>query len=177
MEDRSVQQSQSATNDWIIAPLCEGTLILVVGVVGLLSHSALLFSSLGATAYEQIEKSRSRSARPYNIVVGHLVGIFCGFGSVALLRVWSDPSVLSTHSMTAGRVWTAVVAVAFTVLLNTVIKAQQPAACSTSLLVALGSFSNFYGAMLMVGGVIVLAIVGEPLRRMRIRTTDPATLH
>ncbi len=168
--------NRPAPNDTIIAPLCEGVLILCVGVIGLLAHSALLFSSLGATAFEQIEKSRTKSARLYNVVIGHFVGIASGFAAVALLRVWSQPAVLSTHTLPAARVWAAILAVCLTVFVNQLIKARQPAACSTSLLVALGSFSSIRQAMLLVGGVLAIALIGEPVRRWRVRTTPPDSL-
>ena len=162
--------------EWAIAPILEGTIILMVCAVGLFLRNPLIFSSLGATAYEQIEKSRSKSARPYNIVVGHLAGLAAGFASVALLNVWHDPAVLSVHQLSAGRMWAAVLAVVLTVLVNQLLKATQPAACSTSLLVALGSFSSWRDAMLIAGGVLLIVLVGEPLRRLRIRTTAPETL-
>jgi len=148
--------------DWLIASVCEGTIILLVCLFGWLLSSPLIFSSLGATAFEQIEKSRTRSSRPYNIVVGHLVGLGSGFVSVAVLGVWGDPAVLSSHQITLGRIWAAVLAVMLTVALNQILKATQPAACSTSLLVALGSFSNVHQALLIVGGVLAIAVIGEP---------------
>lgn len=163
--------------DWLIAPIFEGVLILLVGVIGLAMHSALLFSSLGATAYEQIEKSRSRTARPYNIIAGHIGGIIAGFVALAILNAWAAPEVLSAHYMTSQRVWAGVIGVALTVLVNTLVRAQQPAACSTSLLVSLGTFQTLRISLTVVGAVILLAILGEPLRRLRIRTTDESRLH
>jgi len=163
--------------DWVWAPICEGSIVLVVCAVGFLTRNALIFSSLGATGFEQIEKSRTPSARPYNVVVGHFAGIAAGFAAVSMLRVWHDPAVLSTHQLTAGRMWAAVLAVVFTVSVNQMLKATQPAACSTTLLVALGSFSNWHQAGLLMGGVITIAVVGEPLRRLRIRKTAASTLH
>jgi HPP family len=174
-EERTAEH-HSARMDWITAPICEGAIVLIVSGVGFLLGNPLIFSSLGATGYEQIEKSRSKSARPYNIVVGHFVGLGAGFAAVAMLGVWQQPAVLSAHQITAGRIWASVIAVVLTVAANQLLKATQPAACSTTLLVALGSFSSFRDAMLIVGGVILIAIVGEPLRQIRIRTTSPNTL-
>ena len=163
--------------DWLWAPVCEGLIVLVICVVGFLIRNPLIFSSLGATVFEQIEKSRTPSARPYNVVVGHFAGIAAGFAAVAILRVWHEPAVLSAHQLTAGRIWAAVLAVVLTVIINQQLKATQPAACSTALLVALGSFSNWRQAGLLIGGVITVAAAGEPLRRLRIKTSPPSTLH
>lgn len=177
MSNGQTSVHKSPPFDWIVTAICEGTIILIVGGIGLLTRNALIFSSLGATAFEQVEKSRSKSARPYSVVLGHLSGIVCGFASVALLRVWKEPAVLSSHELTAGRLWAAVLAVTLTAAVNQLMKATQPAACSTTLLVAMGSFSGLHQAFLLVAGVLAIAFIGEPMRRLRIRTSSPETLH
>jgi hypothetical protein len=177
MESVGISGHPTPAVDWLIAPICEGLIILVVGLIGLLTKNPLIFSSLGATGFEQIEKSRSASARPYNIVVGHMVGVVSGFAAVAMLGIWNDPVVLSSHQLSAGRVWGAALAVVLTVAINQQLRATQPAACSTSLLVALGSFNNWHHVAFVLGGVLVITAVGEPLRRLRIRSTGPEKLH
>jgi len=161
----------SSPKELIIAPFCEGLIVATVGLVSIVTRNALVFSSLGATAFEQVEKSRSKTARPYNIVVGHFAGIACGFAAVVLTNAWGSPVVMSTHELDLHRLFAATLAVALTVFVNLGLGATQPAACSTSLLVSLGSFSSWRDATLLIGGVIVIALIGEPLRRLRIRTT------
>ena len=53
--------------------LLEGGLLFFVGAIGLALNLPLLFTSLGPTAYEQIEKPAEQSAHPYNIIVGHMI--------------------------------------------------------------------------------------------------------
>lgn len=72
-------------SELLVAPICEGLIIAAVCLVSIMGKNALIFSSLGATAFEQIEKSRSKTARAYNVIIGHFVGIACGFVAVGLL--------------------------------------------------------------------------------------------
>ena len=83
--------------DYFWAPLAEGGIILFAGLIGMLIGKPIVFSSLGPTAFEQVEKPTSPGAHPYNVVVGHLIGILAGFAGLALFHAWQAPVVLSTH--------------------------------------------------------------------------------
>lgn len=152
-----------------IAPLLEGGLLLVIGVVGLAIRQPLIFASLGPTAYEMVEKPESPSSRPYHIFAGHMIGLAAGFAAVAMLHAWSEPKVLSSGAMTATRVWVCVVGAALTVFFTLLCKAGQPAALATNLLVCLGSFETLHDAFLVAGAVALLIVLGEPIRRLRVR--------
>ena len=65
--------------DLLWATLGEGGLILVLGAIGWATKQPLIFASLGPTAYEFVEQPQLKSARSYNIVVGHLIGMGAGF--------------------------------------------------------------------------------------------------
>jgi hypothetical protein len=65
--------------DLLWATLGEGGLVLAVAAIGLATNQPLIFASLGPTAYELVEQPRLPSARPYNIIVGHLIGLGAGF--------------------------------------------------------------------------------------------------
>ncbi len=69
--------------------------------------------------------------------------------------------------------WAAVFAVAITTLWNLLAKASQPAACATTLLVALGSFQTFHRALILMLGIIAIVVVGEPLRHLRLHFGPP----
>jgi len=152
--------------DLLIAPLCEGLLLFVVGLVGYLTHKPLVFTSLGPTAYELIETPRRPSARPYNVIVGHLIGVACGFAALALTHAWHSPSI-SSGTVTMQRLGAAVLAAALTVLLTLLVKATQPAALSTTLLVSLGTLQGRADALYIMAAVVLMTITGAPLRRWR----------
>ena len=125
--------------DDLWAPFWEGALILVVGVTAWASGHPWLFGSLGPTAYELAEKPHLKSARLYNVLVGHFVGLGCGFLGVALLSAWGEPMASGTTFIPFARLGAAVIAVVATTFINLELASGQPAALGTTLLVALGS--------------------------------------
>jgi hypothetical protein len=154
--------------DIFIAPVCEAALLLVAGSAGWVLHQPLLFSSLGPTAYELIEQPDRPSARPYNIFVGHLIGVLSGFAGLFAAHAFGAPGV--TTGVVAGpRIGAAVFAATLTVLLTLLLKAAQPAAVSTSLLIALGVLQQRQDGFVIMGAVILLLMCGEPLRSWRLR--------
>jgi len=157
--------------DLFIAPLCEAVLILVAGVAAWTLHKPLIFSSLGPTAFELIETPERRSARPYNVIVGHLIGVLCGFAALKLTHAWSVPAV-STSSISILRVWAAVLAALLTVLGTLLARAQQPAALSTTLLIATGSMQRLEDGVNIMLSILLVTAAGEPLRRWRMRSKE-----
>jgi len=55
------------------ATLGEGSLILAVALVGFTTYHPFVLASLGPTAYEQVETPERPSARPYNVILGHIL--------------------------------------------------------------------------------------------------------
>ncbi len=115
-----------------------------------------------------------RSARAYNIVVGHTVGIACGFAAVAVTHAWYLPTTNANAYPTVARVCAATIAVFATVLLNLLLKSGQPAALATALLITLGNMQTSASALWIFVGVLIITVVGEPIRRVRLRALQSA---
>jgi hypothetical protein len=160
--------------DSIWAPVSAAGLLLVVGALGLATGRPWLLPSLGPTAVLQAENPAHPSARAWNVVVGHLGGLFAGFLGVALFRAADAPVVLVDHVLAPERVGAAVVAVALTVAFGVLLRASHPPAAATTLLVALGSIATLTDALNLMVGVLLIAIAGELLRRFRLERTAPA---
>jgi HPP family len=159
----------------------EGALLLVIAATGWATRQPLVFASLAPTAYELVERPRDRSARAYNIIVGHFIGLGSGFLALYLMHAWNAPNVPLTGIVTPARIWAVVVAAVLTTVGTLVLRAGQPAAIATSLLVALGSMQTGRDAFAMVMAILLIAAIGEPLRRIRMkvmtevrRSTAPA---
>lgn len=152
------------------ATLGEGSLILVMAAIAWAAQQPLIFASLGPTAYELVEQPRLRSARTYNVIVGHFVGLGSGFLALYIFHAWSAPSFSS--GLTAPRVFAAVVAATVTTLLNLILRASQPAALATTLLVSLGAMQTRRDAIAIIAGVLIVALIGEPIRRFRLKYTE-----
>ena len=155
--------------DLIWAPFWEGVLILLAGATALWSGHPWLFSSLGPTAFEIVEKPKQDSSRTWNVIVGHFIAIGCGFAGVAAAGAWDVPAVNAHSDVAVARLWAATVAVVLTVVFNLLLKAGQPAAMATALLISLGTMQTAYAALWIAAGVCIIAIVGEPLRLLRLR--------
>jgi ABC-type Fe3+-siderophore transport system permease subunit len=151
-------------------------LILVVSLAAWLSRQPLIFASLGPTAFEQIETPKRPSARPYNVIVGHLIAVIAGFAALYLTHAWSAPIVSAGH-VTLSRVEATALSAALTVLGTLLARSQQPAAISTTLLVSLGIMQRWQDAVVIMVAVLLMTAAGEPLRRWRARDPeldDPA---
>jgi hypothetical protein len=153
--------------DLLIAPLCEAALLFIAAITGWAVHQPLIFSSLGPTAYELIETPERKSARPYNVFVGHVIGVLSGFTGLYAAHAFNTPGTSSTVLL--PRVGSAVLAAALTVFITLAMKASQPAAVSTSLLIALGVLQTWQDGFVIMGAVVLMLICGQPLRMWRLR--------
>lgn len=154
----------------LIAPISEGALILIAGIVGWAAHQPLVFASLGPTIYEIVETPKQPSARPYNVVVGHLIGVLAGFVAVYIILGWGAPPV-SALGVPLTRVWAATLAALITVLFTLLVRATQPAALSTTLLISLGLMQTWAQGGIIMGGVVLITLLGEPIRKMRLQSS------
>ena len=170
------EKNKSAFLTWVAkiptalwGPVVAGILMLVVGLIGFASGRLLLCPSLGPSAFEHSEQLKENASRFYNTLMGHMIALGAGFLAVALVNAWDAPPVLSTHTLTLARVGAATLAVALTLAAVTLARASHPPAAATTLLVALGSFRTGGDALTVFLGVLVLALLGEVARQVRIR--------
>jgi HPP family len=157
--------------DLFWATVGEGGLVLALAAIGWLMQQPLIFASLGPTAYELVEQPQLPSARSYNIIVGHLIGLGAGFLAVYVLNAWAAPNVLATGVVSASRVRAVTISAALTTLVCLLVKAGQPAALATTLLISLGAMQTRRDAAAIIVGVLLIAAMGEPMRRFRLRRT------
>lgn len=158
--------------DLFWATLGEGGLVLALAAIGWAAKQPLIFASLGPTAYELVEQPQLRSARSYNIVVGHLIGLGAGFFAVYVLNAWTAPNVLSAGIVSPQRLWATTIAAILTTFLTLILRAGQPAALATTLLVSLGAMQTRRAAIAIVVGVLIITTLGEPIRRFRLKHTE-----
>ena len=121
-----------------------------MAAIGWATRQPLIFASLGPTAYELVELPQMRSARAYNIVVGHLVGLGAGFLGLYLLNAWAAPNVLGAGIVSSQRLGAVVIAATLTTLGTLLLKASQPASLATTLLVSLGAMQTRRDALAII---------------------------
>jgi hypothetical protein len=161
-----------ARRDVFLAPALEAALIVILAAVGWVSRTPFVFASLGPTAYEIVENSKRPSARPYNIIVGNLIAVLAAFAALWMTNAWGTPRV-SAHGVPLERVWAATIAALLTVFGTLLAQATQPAALSTTLLIALGIMQTARDGVIIMLAVLLITAIGEPIRRWRAKYAPP----
>lgn len=154
--------------DLLVAPLCEAALLFLAALIGWSTHRLFIFASLGPTAYELVETPERTTARPYNIIVGHLIAIGAGYFALFMTNAWAAPAI-SIGFAAPSRIAASVIAAAVTVFFTLLAGASQPAAVATTLIIALGLFQRPQDALIIISAVIVVLIPGEAIRRWRLK--------
>jgi CBS-domain-containing membrane protein len=117
----------------------------------------------------QAHAPEHRTARPYNIIVGHCVGLCSGFFFVWIFGLTNAPSVFQAQAVTASRVWATVLAIFVAAMLEVLLRAAHPPGAATTLLASLGSFKPTWNqAGHIAVGVIIVTAVGEVVRQYRL---------
>jgi CBS-domain-containing membrane protein len=75
---------------------------------------------------------------------------------------------MSSHFLTADRVWACVLAVALTSFVGVLAKAFHPAGAATAMLIALGAFSTRADALTLVIGILIVGVCGNMVRHIRL---------
>jgi hypothetical protein len=166
----------AALPDLLWSPLGGGLLVLLVGLIGWAAGQPWLIPSLGPTAYLQAESPAHPSAKFYNTLVGHLAGLGAGFLALALFNAWQAPVVLTDKRLVLARVGAAAVALFVTLFVCLMLKASHPPAAATTLLVALGPLGTGRDALNVAVGVLMIAALGEMLRRVRLKGAVPRSV-
>lgn len=160
--DRLAQQS-SMSRVWMCG--APALALPVPGIVAVLARQVILFASLSPTAVTLIHQAGQPSARAYNAIVGHLVGLASACLFVVVLGLSSAPSVFEVHSVSGARLAAAVLSLVLATVLELLLRAQHPPAAATTLLVALGSFHpDWHDVALIISGVVLVTGTAMVLR-------------
>lgn len=158
---------------WV--PLASGIAIGVPGLIAFLSHHLILFASLGPTGVMIAQQPLLASTKPYNSIVGHMIGLGAGFFAVWVLGIAAAPSVFVAHAVSGPRVCAALLALAVAMGLEILLKAQHPPAAATTLLAALGSFRlDWTYTWEVFVGVVAVTVTGELIRRLNPSPSPPS---
>jgi CBS-domain-containing membrane protein len=111
----------------------------------------------------------------YNIIGGHSIGLMLGFAVLFLLNAYNDPTLFGDHTLTLGRVLASAIAVGLTIGVAYFARASHPPAGATALLVALGGIGTIQDVTHFAIGLVLLAIVAEALRRVRLGSMPTIT--
>jgi CBS-domain-containing membrane protein len=108
------------------------------------------------------------------VIVGHAGGLLAGLVAVAALGAFNAPTLFTDKVLDPGRAAASVVALALTILLGMLARGSHPPAAATTLLVTLGGIRTGNDVLNLAIGIVVIAVVGEAIRRVRLQRVSPA---
>jgi CBS-domain-containing membrane protein len=138
--------------------------LVTIGLLALLamvSHTPLVFPSLGPTAYLMFVTPTAPAASPRNALLGHALGLLCGYAALWLTGLQGAPSAM-LEGVTAARVLAAALSLAATGALMVLLGVAHPPAGATTLIVSQGIVTTPLHLLTIEAavGLLVLQAIG-----------------
>jgi CBS-domain-containing membrane protein len=137
----------------------------LLGLTAHLAHEPYLFPSLGPTALILFVTPKAEVAAPRNVVLGHLIGVLCGYGALLVTGLTLAPPAFLV-GVTGARVICAALALSFTGGLTVLFKCQHPPAGATTLIIALGIMTKPYVLLVLMEAVVILVLQAIGINRL-----------
>lgn len=135
--------------------------IAILSALAYFTGSVFVFPSLGPTAILLFTTPRSRAAKPRNVLIGHAIGIICGYLALVVTGLAHAPSIVD-GTVTWPRIIAASLALAATGAGMVLAKAPHAPAGATTLIIALGLITAPYSLVVIevaVGLLVLQALV------------------
>jgi CBS domain-containing membrane protein len=127
--------------------------------------TTFIFPSLGPTAFMFFFNPTAPSASPRNAVIGHAIGILCGYGALWLtgLQYAAPATVMGVND---PRIIAAAVSLASTGAFMILFKAVHPPAAATTLIISLGIITAPVHLFIIELAVVALALQAIVVNRL-----------
>src|SRR6476620_3412243 len=109
----------------------------LLALLALVTGSPFVFPSLGPTAYLFFFSPLAEVSSPRNTILGHAIGLACGYAAFALTTASSPPFALYA-GVHGPRVLAAALSLSATGALMALLRVSHPPAGATTLIVSLG---------------------------------------
>ena len=151
---------------WAIYVCINGFITIgLLALLALLTGSPFVFPSLGPTAYLFFFSPLAEASSPRNTILGHAIGLICGYGAFALTVASSPPFGL--HPGVHGpRVLAAALSLSATGALMALFRVSHPPAGATTLIVSLGIISQPKELVIIEVAVILLTAQALVINRL-----------
>jgi CBS domain-containing membrane protein len=151
---------------WMVFVFVNGFVsIAILATLAMLSKAPFIFPSLGASAILMFYSPPLPTASPRSVVVGHAIGIVCGFAALVLTGLRNSPSAI-TMGIDGPRVIAVALSLAATGAFMVFFRVTHPPAGATALVISLGVFTSPYQLPVMELAVIVLTLQAIIVNRM-----------
>jgi CBS-domain-containing membrane protein len=139
--------------------------VALLSVLAVVSHTPLVFPSVGPTAFLLYFMPTAPTASPRNTLCGHGIGIVCGYASLCLLGLASAPSAI-LEDIHWARVVAAALSLAATGALMILFRVVHPPAGATTLIVSLGIIKEPAHLWAIEAAVALMAIQAFVVNRL-----------
>jgi CBS-domain-containing membrane protein len=139
--------------------------IALMAAVALVSRQPFIFPSLGPTAFLFFYTPLAPAASPRNAVIGHLVGIFAGWVSLAAFHLTHAAPALA-GGLTAAHVGAAALSLGLTSGLMVLVRAPHPPAGATTLIISLGLLRTPAQMAVLMAAVVLLTLQAIGINRL-----------
>ncbi len=138
--------------------------IALIALAALATRQALVFPSLGPTAFLLIYRPHAIVSSPRNTVCGHLIGAASGLVALAVTGLFHQGA--APHHMTAVRVGAAAISLGLTTGGMIWLNVPHPPAAATTLIIGLGFLDDPAGVGVLMLGVLLLVAQGLIVNRL-----------
>jgi CBS-domain-containing membrane protein len=151
---------------WAAFMLINGfvTMALLAGLA-MLTRTPFIFPSLGPTAFLLFFSPTAASASPRNTLLGHAIGILCGYGALLLLGLEHAAPAIMT-GVDDPRIFAAALSLAFTGALMILLDAAHPPAGATTLIISLGIMTRPADLLVIEVAVALLTVQAFVINRL-----------
>jgi CBS domain-containing membrane protein len=139
--------------------------IALLALLALLTGSPFVFPSLGPTAYLFFFSPLAEVSSPRNAILGHAIGLICGYAAFAL-SVASSPPFGINPGVHGPRLLAAALSLSATGALMALLRISHPPAGATTLIVSLGIISQPKELVIIEVAVILLTMQAFAINRI-----------
>lgn len=139
--------------------------IAILAGVAMVTGTPFVFPSLGPTAFLFFFTPTAPTASPRHTIIGHAIGIVCGYGALVLFGLADAGPAMST-GVDLPRVGAAALSLGATGALMILFKAAHPPAGATTLIISLGVVSKPAHLVVIEVAVALLTLQAIAINRM-----------
>ena len=151
---------------WAVYVCINGFITIgLLALLALVTGSPFVFPSLGPTAYLFFFSPVAESSSPRNTILGHGIGLICGYAAF-LLTVASSPPFGMHPGVHGPRVLAAALSLSATGALMALFRVSHPPAGATTLIVSLGIISQPKELVIIEVAVILLTVQAFAINRL-----------
>jgi len=139
--------------------------IALLALLALVTGSPFVFPSLGPTAYLFFFSPLAEASSPRNAILGHAIGLICGYAAFVLTTTSDQPFALHT-AVHAPTVLAAALSLSATGAFMVLFRVSHPPAGATTLIVSLGIITQPKNLVIIEIAVVLLTAQALAINRL-----------